>query len=254
MIYICIIIAPTSNLLCHFESDDYWNVIKGNWIKDPNTCIVENTDDGFGNIIWLGDENGTIPDINWIYSSFTIRVEMSIVDDNSGIGNGGILFRALNVSDINNGGQQYYVGLNIEHSRIELAKINNGLYESIAVGHGGHSFDYGEIYLITIISRANGLIYIDLEGDELLITHQLNDIFTGSIGLRTFQAPNTKYYNLTLNQIFTNPPTLLPTVPTYQPTLQPTSGMFYPCLYISIKCESLIYLIYLIYIQYSTNK
>ena len=213
-------IAPTSNLLCY--SDDIWSEIKGDWIYSPS-CEISNTNSNIGNINWIGNSLGNIPNSNYDYKSFILKVTMSSVTN---IGTGGIIFRAQNVSSTNYHGQYYFVGFNVRSNLITLVRFNNEWITVSTEYNISPALNYSIPYTFKIHSLGNGLTNIWFEDTLIFENEQLNDYTSGSIGLATYRAPST-YYNVTLTQIFTDSPTATPSIAPTAPTKVPTGGMLY---------------------------
>ena len=201
--------ATVANWLC---DTDRWNQLKGNWVYNSANCVLSNTDAGEGNVIWFGDITGKIPDSTFnSFGAFLLRVDISVAY-NTNDGKGGILFRARNVSSVNDHGEQYWLALQPSGDKILLAKIDDGVYTVIEEYFTSISFD--TTYNILIESIPNNFTFykIYLE-DSLLFIVELNDFIDGSIGFRTYNGPTT-YSNLNYNG------TLL--VPTFYPTFFPS--------------------------------
>lgn len=181
-----------NNELCNTNK---WNIIKGNWIYDSINCSLYNSDYDDGNVVWFGTQNGLTFDSDYDFDSFV--VEMGLSFNLSTGGSSGILFRAITVSNTNNGGNQYFFGIaTTPDSTVKLGRMNNGwtqLYgESVTV-----STD--TLYRLKIV--CNGTFYDFYVNDELIWQDvELTDYVYGSFALRTFQQPTFFHYFEILHQ------------------------------------------------------
>lgn len=173
---------PT-NKLCY---PSIWSQMKGKWNWDNNlnwtsnynynsnldiyndNCTVINDElSGAGDIIWIGSRDGQIPNANYEYKYFVFRVNLLLISSQH-YGHAGMLFRALNVSDVNNGGDQYYYGVQCNSGNaIYLAKMN----------------DNWEIVLIdeTIIIDCNVIHSLTIVGNDINFDFYLNESYFGQI-------------------------------------------------------------------------
>ena len=219
----------SDDVLCNTKD---WNIIKGSWEYDIDneTCSVSNTNNANGNIVWFGSADGNTYNTN--YSSYSFSLELS-VSISSGADNAGILFRAANVSTVNDGGYQYLFGFRVAANNVFLGRMHNDWTEHRQTTLTNLTFEYGTPYLLKIESNGS---YYNYSVNNILLWSENHYISTmtrtyGSFGLRTNNAPSTFHYvNLTIIQDSTSTsiPTSTPTVgpssrPTFVPSLTPTS-------------------------------
>ena len=97
------VVQKKDNSLCYYGR--LWNVIKGIWSEynddDDYPCDISNANTDRGNVIEIGDRISNnyacIKDFRFELESFTLIVLLKI---DSGDSNGGLLFRATNISNI----------------------------------------------------------------------------------------------------------------------------------------------------------
>ena len=180
---ICILSLCTDNLFCDTAS---WNIIKGDWIYDPADCSLQNSDSGSGNIVWLGSDDGLIPNSDFIDDTFTLTVTMSLQSGS----NAGLIFRTEETSTINNEGPTYYVGISSNDS-VVFGTMDDGwnLRHIAAVPSG---IDYDTVYTLSV--HAKGIVYDVYLNGTLVMADIIGTEFSGgSFGVRTFKAPATFY-------------------------------------------------------------
>ena len=104
---VSILHGQSLNDIC--KTDD-WSIIKGTWLyNESDGCSLFNTDSGDGNIVWFGNNTGTIYNTNYNSSSFILEVNISFPSAIGG--NAGIFFRTQYVTTTNETSINYYFGL-----------------------------------------------------------------------------------------------------------------------------------------------
>eukprot|EP01084_Bolivina_argentea_P232379 391673_1 len=208
------------NYLCDYTNR--FTSIKGDWIIDTNNCwLLQNDTIGEGNVAWLGDIDST----SLLWSNYKIEFTVNIPNGTIDKFQAGIIFRATNVSTINNGGQHYYVDIRA-NTGIRFVRMDNGFntleeYETV------RNISMNEDYIIRIEAESNNFkIYLE---NKLIITRSHSAYSAGSIGFRTYQAAAI-YKNLRIifqdnNNWISLDPTPAPTdMPTPAPTINPTKN------------------------------
>eukprot|EP01084_Bolivina_argentea_P227889 384970_1 len=177
-----VIFIYAQNELCLNNS---WNIIKGNWDFDMTNCILQNIDSGDGNKVWFGSSNGLTYDSNYDATAFTVKVSITI---HSGIGNAGIIFHATQSSVVNDAGPNLYVGISTNYDSVIFGYSQNGIW------HESHNVDFTINYnasyeLILTASESVYNVYIN----SVLVLENIieTQLRTGTIGIRTYQAPST---------------------------------------------------------------
>jgi len=169
------------------------SIIKGNWDYDNSTCTLENTDSGIGNIVWFGDGTSS-PDSDYSFNNFIFTVGMILHANEF---NAGVLFRTTSVSTINDGGQQYYVGLLPLNDGVQFGIMDDG-FTQLNAQYGSITIDVDIEYQLKIIAQ-DGTYTVYVDGTQIM--NVTNSQYTsGSIGLRSFKNPVTYTY-ATLQEI-----------------------------------------------------
>ena len=173
-----------NNELCN---NDSWSIIKGTWTFYEAGCTLYNTNSDAGNVIWFGSENGITFDNDYNLNSFILELSLTFPNDPNF--DAGILFRAINVSSVNDGGSQYYFGIGAD--KVQISKFNDGytlLHANTDIVATAHT-----LYTLKIL--ANGTHYDFYVNDELIVeNYALNDYKIGSFGIRTFHQPTIFHY------------------------------------------------------------
>jgi len=215
--------SDVSNVLCDTDS---WETIKGDWTIDDDECTFENTNSACGNIVWLGSDDGLTPDEDYDCDTFELNVTLSI---DSGY-DSGVLFRTGECSTSNSEGETYYVGLSPDDDEVVFSTMDDGWTEQYSEGV---SLCYGKDYTLSIQGSGDSYsVYVD--GTAVLEEVEVTDFSSGSIGLRTYQAPTTyssvSFFCSATDRPTSDPTTLEPTAspsteePTASPTSDPTEG------------------------------
>ena len=181
-----------SGLLCNSA---LWSTIKGDWTISGDSssliCSAQNIDSSAGNVIWIGSSDGLKPNSSFDFTAFKLEVKLSLSSQDtneSDFQDAGILFRAMNVSTVNNGGQQYYYGISAHQNLIQLGKMDGEWSKNYKNEY--YTIDYGITYKLTIISLGIENKYEFYIEDQLIFANvTLNDYIHGSIGLRTHYQP-----------------------------------------------------------------
>ena len=87
-----------------------------------------NTDINAGNIISFGDNSGTIPNNNYVFNKFVFETKLKI---NSNNGNAGVILRSKRVTNINDNGEYYYVGLSVGRDEIYLGETTGTTWNNL---------------------------------------------------------------------------------------------------------------------------
>jgi hypothetical protein len=173
-----------TNLLC--DTDSY-NTIKGQWSYDDSDCSLENTDSASGNIVWFGSADGLTPDDSFDADSFTMTASLEVHSGN----NAGILFRTGESSTTNDEGPTYYVGLKIASDEVRFGTMDDGWSNKHTASL---PLEYDHIYTLSV--EASGNLYSVYVNDVRVLADITRTEFgSGSIGLRTYNAPAT-YHSL----------------------------------------------------------
>eukprot|EP01084_Bolivina_argentea_P158695 276421_1 len=214
-----------------------WNIIKGNWTWSNTTNCDEiiNIDSNAGNIIWYGDNTGNVLPLH-VWNDIFIEYMYTMTNirnySNPDI-NGGIIFRAQRVSEINGDGEYYYVGINPLNNFIQFVINRNFIWKQLVAVQLNHNVKEGIYYRLKIeVIDNNFKIYVN---EVLYINYTDNNatyyLSFGTIGIRNYYVTTiSKYlyaspatYNITVNP--TIYPTEMPTVnPTQNPTIYPTQN------------------------------
>ena len=202
-VFICLasITISDENILCN---NNIWSTIKGTWIWSKNSsgsCSVSNSDSGAGNVIWIGSNDGLIPNSTYNNKSFIFEISLSIS------GNvGGVLFRANTVSATNNGGQQYWYGIGADQNRVYFGKFDDD-WTQLYVNYL-NQIEYNREYTLKIesfnhnnINNNFGYFYNFYLDNNLIISNiAFNDYIFGSFALRTYNTPTIyNYVSITNN-------------------------------------------------------
>mmetsp|Transcript_6959 Transcript_6959/g.9338 ORF Transcript_6959/g.9338 Transcript_6959/m.9338 type:complete len:1729 (+) Transcript_6959:360-5546(+) len=165
-----------------------WTEVKGTWTTlSGSDCYYQNTQSDAGTVSWLGD---TISPFDWM--DYAVAVTMYIDSSTCGSGNAGILVRAQNVSSVNDGGQQYYVGIN--SYTFMVGKMDDG-WTSLQTVTTATTQDQWVTLSVQVsgssissqLTLASGSVYsIDITDESFAY---------GTVGLRQFNCP-ASYDNL----------------------------------------------------------
>lgn len=173
-----------ANLLC--DTDSY-STIKGQWFYDDSDCSLENTDSASGNIVWFGSADGLTPDDSFDADSFTMTATMEIHSGKDA----GIMLRTGESSTTNDEGPTYYVGLYPSSDKVVFGTMDDGWS---AKHTASVALEYDQIYTLSV--EASGNLYSVYVDDVLVLADITRTEFgSGSIGLRTYNAPAT-YHSL----------------------------------------------------------
>mmetsp|Transcript_41074 Transcript_41074/g.50581 ORF Transcript_41074/g.50581 Transcript_41074/m.50581 type:complete len:395 (+) Transcript_41074:37-1221(+) len=199
-----------------------YTVIKGGWLMTPDGLQVN--EGTTGAVIWIGN---TYPE-SLFWNKYRITVNMRLLSTESTRKNGdaGILFNALSVSDINNGGQQMYFGIYQFTDSTMFSLMNNSwklIDRTFITFH-----KYLKVKLSVVVDSGYADLYID--DKRILYQTELN-YKMGSIGLRSYLS-GAIFESVVVDQNCptnmpsnnpTNNPTILSDIPTVSPTILPTN-------------------------------
>eukprot|EP01084_Bolivina_argentea_P197667 338691_1 len=166
-----------------------WAIISGTWrfnTTDDTNCRLISDEPGDGSVIWIDFPEA----LSW--NKYLITLTMKKTDFEQG--HGGLLFRSKTVSPINNGGQQYNIGIR-SSGTIIFGKINNGwtqLYNKKVITNTNTTFDPSSNYFnLSVMANKNSF---DIFINDIWQFHYvdiLNPIFwNGSIGIRGWYSTN----------------------------------------------------------------
>lgn len=117
-----IIYIACGNQLCDTE---IWSIMAGEWIWQTNDscCVVDKLDTGSGSNTWIATSDGLVSNYNYNFESFTFVTKFSVSSED--IYDGGVLFRAINVSSKTDYGFSYYYGIKEKDNSIVLGQFSN---------------------------------------------------------------------------------------------------------------------------------
>ena len=153
---------------------DRWATAKGDWAEQDGDILASTNEEIGGAVTWIGERD---------WRNYDVQVRMRLDTDEQGEGghDGGFIFRSTEVSDVNNGGAHYYLGLYPEQNRVSLG-IMDGQWKPFA--NEDQDIETDRWYELRVRARGASL-RIFLDGEEIIET-QDNIYLEGSIGLRTF--------------------------------------------------------------------
>eukprot|EP01084_Bolivina_argentea_P157388 274282_1 len=173
-----------------FCNTTIWRSVSGQWAYPP--CGILGADQAAGAITWIGDHYK--PSMSW--TNYNISLTMQLLDPASDSDdNAGLLFRAKAVSNTNNGGQQYYIGIS-GLGILQFGKMNNGW--NIFYTSPKAVCDAKNPFLLTVTAVGNKYtIYVN---GTMLTTYTDNSspYTAGSVGLRDYIS-TALYSNLIID-------------------------------------------------------
>lgn len=167
--------ACNNKLLFH---DDFeptlapdWTTVKGSWSRHQNG-FYQNTDPVPGAVSWIGSRS-------WRDYVVRFRIRLSQNSGDAGLG-----FRTRSVSENNNGGRQYYLGLYPDDDRAELGVMDGGWRPKLG---GDVAIEAGKWHRV-FLAVAGERVRVAVDGTSV-IDGQVSTYDRGAISLRSYENP-----------------------------------------------------------------